>query len=318
MFVKKFALFFYGFTMASIWSACFLDGHMADGYTAALGLSFTFLSIYFLQRQLKFSLTLVDKLMILIMPVVFLVGLYVNLTDFGYFWSDAAGFSRWYMVSFYLHLINPGLIAFILLVLGLTWLKDLRNPANVFVFTFITLFFAYSLMPEWRKRSPYKGKKIPQNTENRADKNAASKINDAVKLANFSFINPARDTISLPNGSDKYILLETWSEACPPCRRAMQEMPEYYRTVADKLSVYYVYENIRMSERNNFDKIFSFDKIQDPANILIDINQEFSKATNMIGYPYFVLFDPKGNLLTHVYGYSSRDSVGGHISRYLE
>lgn len=316
--MKKISLVTYSFLLSAIWGACFLSLDMADNYTAALGLSFTFLSSYFLQRQYQFNISLADKLIILAIPAIFLIGLYVQLFDFGYFWSDSSGFSSLYMRSFYLHLINPALLAFIMLVLGLTWLKDLRNPANVFVFTFAALFFSYLFMPEWRKHSPYKGKKTAFNAESPVQKTVQPEINYSIKLADYSFINPSKDTISLPEGSEKYVLLETWAETCPPCRRAMQEMPEFYRLVAEKLSVYYVYESPKTSDRNNFDEIFSYDRIQDPASVLIDINQKFYKASNMQGYPYFLLFDPKGNLLTHVHGYSSRDSVAGHILRYLE
>ena len=44
----------YGFVLISMWSACFVMGGMSNSYTAAMGMSFTFLSIYFLQKEYDF------------------------------------------------------------------------------------------------------------------------------------------------------------------------------------------------------------------------------------------------------------------------
>ncbi|HAD12772.1 MAG TPA: hypothetical protein DCF33_10080 [Saprospirales bacterium] len=318
---KKIIFLGYGFILASIWGVCFLDANMADKATAAMGLAFTFLSVYFLQRQHRFSLSNVDKCIVASIPLFFLIGLYTTLIDFGYFRFKTYNFPAIYQTVFYLQLINPGLIAFLMLVLGLTWLKDLRNPANVFVFTFISLFYAYLFMPEWTLRW-HNGQRINFDTEIPASESAKTKealdLNYGINLSGFSFINPALDTVSLIDGSNKYILLETWAETCMPCRRAMREMPDFYRSVTDKLSVFYVYENRKASVRDNFEQIFSFKEIKDTSRIVIDIDQELYQTLNMQGYPYFLLFDGKGNLIHHIRGYGDKDKIAAQIAEHLK
>jgi thioredoxin-related protein len=319
--MKKILLLLYGFILAAIWGACFLDSQLADNVSAAMGLAFTFLSVYFLQRQYKFNLSVADKGTVVSIPLVFLIMLYTNLIDYGFFRFKMYDFSAIYQIVFYLQLINPAFIAFIMLVLGLTWLKDLRNPANVFVFTSITLFYAYFFMLEWKLRW-HSGQRISFDTEAPASDKVktaeAPDLNNTINLADFSFINPALDTVSLIDGSGKYILLETWAETCAPCRKAMHEMPPFYRTVADKLSVFYVYENRKASVRGRFEKIFSFKEIEDPSRIVIDIDQELYHALNMQGYPYFLLFDAKGNLIHHIRGYGDKDLIAAQISEHLK
>ncbi|MBL7808323.1 MAG: TlpA family protein disulfide reductase [Saprospiraceae bacterium] len=294
---------------------------MADKVTAAMGLAFTFLSAYFLQRQYGFSLSKVDKCIVALFPLIFLIGLYNSLIDFGYFRFKMYNFSAIFQTVFYLQIINPGLIAFITLVLGLTWLKDLRNPANVFVFSFITLFYSYLFMYEWKLRW-HDGKRINFDTEAQAS-NSVIKTNDQelnhnINLANFAFINATLDTVSLLDNADKYILLETWAETCAPCRKAMLEMPSFYQSVADKLSVFYVYENRKASVRDNFEQIFSFKEIKDTSRIVIDIEQELYHALGMQGYPYFLLFDAKGNLILHIQGYGNKDNIAARIAVHLK
>jgi len=120
-------------------------------------------------------------------------------------------------------------------------------------------------------------------------------IKSDVNLADFQFINVDKDTTVFSN-NDKYILFETWNEGCIPCMRAFKEMPEFYASIKTQVDVFYLYEHHKESVRNEFEKIFNFRAIEDSSRILIDINQNLFNTMNMTGYPYFLLFDKKGNL----------------------
>ncbi len=318
---KKIALLAYGFVLISIWSICFVASSMADTNTAVMGLAFTFLSVYFLQKEYDFKLSISDKWAVMAFPILYLGSVYTILYDNGYFNMLTLNFVAWYQLLFYLHIINPLTIASIVLLLGLTKLKDLRNPRNLFIFASITIFYAYFFMFTW-KSSWLSGRRISFDTEiptkSEGKKLDTLGLNYDVNLFDFSFINPNLDTVTLLDASGKYILLETWAETCPPCIKAMNELPGFYRSVDDKVSVYYLYENRKESVRNNFDKIFSFKEIKDKSNILIDIDQELYRALNMKGYPYFLIFDSSGKLVHHIRGYGDKEMISAQILKYIQ
>ena len=293
---------------------------MSDTYTAAMGLSFTFLSLYFLQKEYDFKLSVSDKWIIMAFPILFIFALYFTLFDYGYFKIRVFDFVTLYQILFYLHIINPVTIAFLGMVLALTRLKDLANPRNLFIFSSITIFYAYFFMFTWKnswiggRRSSF-DTEITQDNKNQVKDEFA--INYDVNLADFSFINASLDTVSLLDGSNKYILLETWAETCPPCVKAMHELPNFYRSIEDKVSVYYVYEHRKLTVRNKFERIFSFKEIEDKSKILVDIDQALYHALNMQGYPYFLIFDQKGDLLHFIRGYGDKDRIIAQISEYI-
>jgi thioredoxin-related protein len=318
---KKLSLLLYGFVLINVWSICFLASGMADVYTAAMGLVFTFLSIYLLQKEYDFKLSALDKWMVMALPILYLCYLYTVLYDTGYFKVHNYNFVAWYQLLFYKHIINPVTIAFIVLLLGLTKLKDLTNPRNLFIFASITIFYAYFFMHTWKNswvfgHQPSFDAEVTQEADGPSPE--ASAINVEVNLSDFSFINASLDTVTLPDGSGRYTLLETWSETCPPCIKAMRELPDFYRSIEDKVSVYYVYENRKASVRNKFDKIFTFKEIKDKSKILIDVEQHLYQTMNMRGYPYFLIFDSSGKLVHHIYGYGDKDQFKAEIVKHIQ
>lgn len=318
---KKLALLAYGFVLISIWSICFLSYGMVNEKTAFMGLVFTPLSVYFLQREYDFTLSLWDKRTIAILPALYVFALYYTLYDLNYFKMQLNNFPAFYQLFFYLHIINPITISFLVLLLAMSWLKDLTNPRNIFIFGFIAVFYSYFFMFEWKSKW-FMGRQVNFDTEinSTADvqKLRDTSLNANVNLANFSFINSSLDTVNLVDHSGKYILLETWAETCPPCLKAIKEMPDFYASMKDKMSVYYVYEHRKASVRRNFDKIFGFKEIEDKSKMLIDIEQELYFALNMEGYPYFLLFDSTGKLVYHLRGYGDKDMIAARISEHVK
>jgi thioredoxin-related protein len=318
---KKIVLLLFGLLLISIWSACFLNAGMADDKTAFMGLVFTPLSAYFLQREYDFKLSVWDKWAVAILPVLYVFALYFTLFDLNYFKMHTYSFPAFYQLFFYLHIINPVTIAFLVLLLALSWLKDLTNPRNIFIFGFIAVFYSYYFMFEWKSKW-FWGSQVNFDTEvnSAADvqKQRDSTFNTNVNLTSFSFINSSLDTVNLVDNSGKYVLLETWAETCPPCLKAIKELPDFYKSMENKMSVYYVYEHRKASVRRNFDKIFGFREIEDKSKMLIDIEQELYLTLNMDGYPYFLLFDPKGDLVYHIRGYGDKDLIATRISEHVK
>ncbi len=315
---RKIIFFSYGVLLAAIWGHCFLDPGGADSYTAVLGLSFTFISAYFLQKEYNFELSFADKLCILALPIFCIIILYYN-----HYTQDNLTKTQksWFFVLFYFQIINSHFVATVVLLLALTKLKDLSKPVNIFIFTFITLFYSYSFHHKWRTSQFVS---LTENFDDSAGKNAESQksnktfeVDYAVNLSNFTFINPDIDTVQLIGASDKYILLETWNESCLPCIKAMQELPDFYRSIENKVDTYYLYENNKDHVRKKFDKIFAFKSIEDKSKILIDIDQELYNALKMSGYPYFLLFDSQGKLIFHSRGYIGKEALSKEIRKHI-
>ena len=310
---NKILLLLYGFVLVLVWGICFLGKGMSDAYTAALGLSFTFISSYLVQKEYHFSLDIWDKTAIALFPFLYIIAVYFVLFKNGSFSAEKFNL---YQNLFYHHLINPLNVAFVGLWFGLTKLKDLTKPLNAFVFTYIILFHSYFFHSNWL--SFWLGSQVKNfGVEKSSDRDELN-VNQAVNIYDFQFINPDLDTVTLTNEkSRRYILVETWSENCLPCIRAMNELPDFYMTIQDRVDVYYVYENQEASTRKKFDKIFRFESVQDKSKILIDINQNLYNSLGMSGFPYFLLFDPNGKLIYYQRGYPGKKMLTQDILERL-
>ena len=65
----------------------------------------------------------------------------------------------------------------------------------------------------------------------------------------------------------------------------------------------YLYQNFR---ENNLSagEIFSFARIKDKQKIRVDVNNRLFQELGINSYPYFLLFDSKGNLIDYFSGYN--------------
>ncbi len=315
---RKIIFLLYGFVLINIWSLCFKEGYLrSNEFTYGLGLSFTFLSSYFIQKEYDFQLSYTDKFCLIILPILYLITEYIVVIIPGL----SKGHYHPFFFLFYAHFINPINIAFLVLVLSMTVMKDLSRHINLFIFIYLTIIYSYFFYKEGR---PFQlsstldnfGSDVPQ--ENTPPDTEIAEIGNTINLTDFSFINPNLDTIRLEKPLKGFILLETWNETCFPCIRAMKELPEFYKTMSDRLEVYYVYEDNREQVRRKFDKIFNFKPVPFKANILIDINQELYNALGMNGFPYFLLFDSQGSLIYKIEGYTGKDNISKEILEHIQ
>jgi hypothetical protein len=280
---KKLIITLFSASFLFVWGLGFLN-NSANKTTAILAFAFTIITPYFFQKE--YLLQIQDRLIILFFPFLYLAAftlLHGNLA-FSYF-------------------ANPLLVGFIILVLTLYYLKDLSIFRNSFIVVFISLFYVFTLFPDWQKS------RILRETINFDDSPTKTHtpkvtVNDTINLFDYSFINPSRDTSIISSKKD-FILIETWNETCLPCIKAFKEMPPFYKSQKDKLAVFYLYEHRKESVRRKFDKIFNYKRIQDKSKILIDIKQAFYNSAKMNGFPYFLIFNKKGELVFSQKGYSS-------------
>lgn len=290
---------------------------VSDAVTAGLGLSFTCLSLYFLQEQPGFKLGRADKAYLLFFPMLYDLGTYVVLFSNGYFDWDKRGA---YELIFYLHLKNPVNLALLMAVLSVGILQDLKRPAHIFIFTYLTLFYSCIFYDQWTHTWM---RKDLRNFDTGKSREATEPNSDyilpdsTVNLSNFSFIGPDLDTSILETAPGKFILLETWSETCLPCIKAMHELPDFYRSLQDNVEVFYVYEHPEEETRRQFAPIFQFESIREKKNIRIDLRQQLYHALGMKGLPYFLLFNSKGELVFYQRGYPGKDVVMEKINENI-
>lgn len=284
---KKITSLTYSLLLALIWWIGLID-ILADQLTASLALIFTFTATYFLRKKVQFDFW--DKLLVVSFP-----------TFYCFAWAF-----QWESFNLGL-LIYPLNIALVLLILSLTYFKDLTKPQNIFIFLFCTILYSYRFYPEWsKKRNPYQVENVDSNKgiQNAIPDEIQNVVKDTIQVLDYLFgnMNGKKARLDL---DDRYIMLETWSEACPPCVKAFSELGPFYDAHADKLRTYYVYENNRSSARKNLDKIRNYKHIHDKSKILVDLDQTLYLECQMSGYPYFLLFSPEGELVYSQSGYQS-------------
>ena len=297
---SKIILILFSSSFLLVWGMSFLDSWTTDRVTSFLGMIYTFGATYFLQKEYSFQLSGWEKILILSCPLFYV-------SSYFYLHGIRSIFS----------IMNPLYVGFILLVLNLTVLKDVSKARNLFLFLFVSFFYAYAFYPLWDNSN--KNNKIYQSLENwDTEPVAKDKLNKEVDLNDFFFINKNLDTINLQ--SNKFVLLETWNESCPPCVRAFKEMPPFYEKIKDQVDVFYLYENRKASVREKVDKIFNYQLISDKSKILIDINQNLYQAMKIQGYPYFLLFDAEGKLVFWELGFGddSKEELEQNILKKIK
>jgi hypothetical protein len=120
-------------------------------------------------------------------------------------------------------------------------------------------------------------------------------------LMSFHFLDHNLDTVNI--SADKPILIETWNETCKPCIKSIREMQDTLATRTD-FDHYYLYQSRGEMKMNN-QVITTFKHIDDKEKIIIDINNALYNSLNLNAYPYFLIYNSKGEMKGHKVGYLS-------------
>jgi thioredoxin-related protein len=119
-------------------------------------------------------------------------------------------------------------------------------------------------------------------------------------LSGFTFLDQSGQPINFSH--KQFVLLETWHETCPPCLKSIKNLQDTLANIKD-LQNFYLYQ-ARGKEMLSNDSILNFTVIKEKSKILIDPNNELFDSLDLDAYPYFLLFDKTGKLITSRKGYA--------------
>lgn len=269
----------YTITLILFWGLLLLDGKQPDAIGVIFGLGYTFYSAFFIRNTVKYeNLTL--KITKAIGPIFYLISSLILTFQFDKFFF-----------------LNPIIIACIIFSISFFYKESFPNiTLQFFSISFIFL-YSLSLYNYWEIS-------INENSEFDFTNNSTSnpEIVNSHSLFDFNFINASYDTIGLPK-NNKYTIIETWNEKCPPCIKALTDLPVFYNSIDSISNQFYIYEPSDISIKLDTEKIFNFNIIQKKEKILLDFNKNMYEALNISGYPYFIVFNPTGKIVFIQFGY---------------
>jgi hypothetical protein len=275
---------FYAISISLVWRFLLYDIGYTGFIGVFLGLIYTFYSSYLVKNLVEKEISRYTFIKFL-MPVAFLL---VTICQIPY---DS-------IFTF----LNPVIIAFMLfLSVHFDKRKFPKFEVQFFLIFFVYL-YSFSLTASLWQYYISIAERKKYNFTLKEDKALTEENN--LNLNHYKFLNQSLDTVKIET-SEKYIVIETWNEKCPPCMKAIPEMSSFYSNIKSKVTNYYVYIPIGKSKKLNTQKVFNFDKIKEKNKILVDINLQ--KDTELEEYPVFFVFDKNGNRRLLYKGYNKEE-----------
>jgi thiol-disulfide isomerase/thioredoxin len=262
----------YAISISLVWHFLLYDiGYI--GFTGVfLGMIFTFYSTYLVKTLVEKEISRYTFIKFLL-PVAFLI---ITIYQIPY---DSI-----------FTLLNPVIIAFIIFLSANFDKRKFPKFEVQFFLIFFVYFYSFSLTSSLWQYYISVAERKKYNFSLREDKALTEENN--LNLNHYSFLNQSLDTVKIET-KEKYIVIETWNEKCPPCMKAIPEMSSFYLNIKSKVTNYYVYIPVVKIEELNTQKVFNFDKIKEKNKILVDVNLQ--KDTELEEYPVFFVFDKDGN-----------------------
>jgi thioredoxin-related protein len=275
---KKVILLILSLLYIPIWGLLLLDATTATDWSRFIALIYAVISGYYIHQADFFKEIKRKSLYVYLFPCFYLGAFYV-LTP----------------LTYYNLLLNPILWAFLGLTMG-RYLNAL-NPKSLFFIGLAGYFYAYHVHPTYEELG----------TETLFDVNAIEEkdLKWNHPLSNYQFENHKKDTFQLSTRKP-FILLETWNEQCPPCIAAMKSLQPLLDTLSSVVDHYYLYENGGAKMYSTKHTLYNYERIHDKTKILMDVDNKLFVETQMKSFPYFLLFDNKGNLIDYFKGYDER------------
>lgn len=286
--LKRVLLFLvYSISLFLLWRLTIFGETNYNKYTCFLGLGLTVVGTYWIQKENKFEISIIEKLILLIFPLFFYLRVWSNEGD-------------------YINFRTPLFIGIILIVLNLFLLKNLKLYKN-FIFFFLIIYSYSSYQYEGWQRFQFGDWK---------DKNiiiANNKITDSIEvnlnLKNFKFLDPKLDTVRLIN-SKPYSFILTWSEYCKFCKTAFKEINPTLDEM-NNFEKYYLYSS-RKFDSKIFLEAYSKEEYIYKRNVIADFDFSFTKAIGIYADPTFVIIDNKTNKIVYLssgYSKSLKDKI---------
>lgn len=274
----------YSLSLILVWGLTLLDNTYNSYASKTIGLAYTVLSVVLMKNSPYYNKKWITKILFFFGAVVYLIATF------------AVGGFKFY--SF----IHPIVFAFILFSVSFIWVKKL-NFKQLFFPLFLCYLYGFHLHLYYED---YK-KEIK----------ITKPVHQEENIGNFSFINFEQDTIEL--SQQKYIMLQTWNETCPPCKRAIKDLQPFLLAQNQKLDFYYLYKG-NPKRALSLDAIFSYKHIALKEKILADIENRFDKKLGASSYPSFLFFDTKGNYIGQFKGYNKvkKQEVEAQIKELIQ
>lgn len=268
---QKIRYILFSLSLVIVWAFLFLDVNRPGNLGVFIGLVYTFYgSIYFKNDE-----TQLLRFLKYLFPFIYLIT-YLIISEEGFF-----------------KIISPIVIGFILLIVSDLFKKEELKPIHFILPLTYFYIYVFSIFPTWERTLI-----MPEERYN-FEKEVIKK--DSFLLNEFQFLNADFDTIKLSTDKD-FIIIESWNETCIPCIKAMKELPDFYDSISTRFDQYYLYEPNKKT--TDYQKVFDFKHVDDKTKIIADFNKQFYKKLGLESYPYFLIYDKKGNLVYEQLGYN--------------
>ena len=276
--IKRILLFlFYSLCIAILLRITVFGYSNYNQYTCFIGLGITVISTYWIQKEEEFSLSILDKILLIIGPIFFFVNT----------WSDE---------DITYNFLQPYSVGTILMLLNLFVFKDLKKFRNAIVLFLIVLGYSklkyenwqYYRFEDWRDKAVL----LHINKEN-------DTINTDIDLAQFNFIDTNQDTIQLSK-QKPYTFIITWDEYCKFCKTAFKELDPVLKNYPN-VEKYYVY-NFKKYQPKSFIDSYNDQSILADKNVVADYNYSFTEHIGILGNPTLLIINNKTNKLIFLGG----------------
>ncbi len=126
-----------------------------------------------------------------------------------------------------------------------------------------------------------------------------------------------KDSISLKEYKNKYVLIDFWYRDCFPCMKAIASL--------NKIRMKYPKDKLAILGLNPFDnkqkkrkKLEEFIKINKMSYPTIFVDKEVTKAYNVRAYPTFYIIDNNGKIVYSKIGYSDENEIDSLLNSRLK
>lgn len=262
------------------WGLLFLDPSKPGLLGVFLCLNYTFYSSYIISRFVSEETSFLKVFKLFGPSFYFIANLFI--VEITWLWF-----------------LNPINVAFFLVGIAFFDKSNFPKKETQFFIIAFTYLYSFSLYNKWDN---HLNETISINSSYDFESNKKTKKTSSLNLMNYKFLTENLDSTEIEL-RDKYTIIETWNEKCPPCLKAIPEMHDFYTQIKEKANQLYIYIPRKGSYKLDYGKVFSFEKIIDKSKILVDINLQSDAMLE--GYPTFLIFDKKGNLVFEKKGYNS-------------
>jgi len=140
---------------------------------------------------------------------------------------------------------------------------------------------------------------------------------EAPTFEGFSF--QLRDSISLKDYRNKYVLVDFWYKDCFPCIKAIASLNKL-RTQYSKDDLVILGLNPYDNEEENREKLEEFIEINKMEYPTIFVGDEVTKAYNVRAYPTFYIINPNGEIIYSKVGHNekSEKEIYSLLSKWIK